>query len=267
MGVSRNIYKIAKAKKISLKKLSSMVEMPYTTLYNEIKRDTNVKNIVRIAEALECSVYTLYDDKATDELMDKLLGKKGCVEILPIKMNDGNIKDEAHQLIDKYFMPAKAIIVKDFLNTYGFWDAPASTKYHGNHPGGLAEHSLAVAKNLLMLTEKLGLKWDNPGSPVVVGLLHDVCKMDQYKLIGTENGYQYVYTNDSIYSHHGEKSICMLASCVTLTQEEIACIRWHMGAYETDTNEWKYYGNAIAKYPNVLWTHTADMMASHIEGV
>ncbi len=22
-----------------------------------------------------------------------------------------------------------------------------------------------------------------------------------------------------------------------------------------------------AEYPNVLWTHTADMMASHIEGV
>ena len=42
-------------------------------------------------------------------------------------MNAENIKNEAYQLIDKYFMPAKAIIVKDFLNTYGFWDAPAST--------------------------------------------------------------------------------------------------------------------------------------------
>lgn len=39
-------------------------------------------------------------------------------------MNVENIKNEAYQLIDKYFMPAKAIIVKDFLNTYGFWDAP-----------------------------------------------------------------------------------------------------------------------------------------------
>lgn len=92
-------------------------------------------------------------------------------------MNAENIKNEAYQLIDKYFMPAKAIIVKDFLNTYGFWDAPASTKYHGNYPGGLAEHSLAVAKNLMMLTEKLDLKWDNSGSPFIVGLLHDVCKM------------------------------------------------------------------------------------------
>lgn len=187
--------------------------------------------------------------------------------------NVEQLKLEALQMIDKYFMPTKAIVVKDFLNTYRFWDAPASTKYHGNYPGGLAEHSLAVAKNLLMLTEKLDLKWDNPGSPFVVGLLHDVCKMDQYKLDDTymidlvTKGYRYSYRNDSVFSHHGEKSICMLASCVTLTPEEIACIRWHMGAYETDTNEWKYYGNAIAKYPNVLWTHTADMMASHIDGV
>lgn len=187
--------------------------------------------------------------------------------------NVEQLKLEALQMIDKYFMPTKAIIVKDFLNTYGFWNAPASTKYHGNYPGGLAEHSLAVAKNLLMLTEKLDLKWDNPGSPFVVGLLHDVCKMDQYKLDDTymidlvTKGYRYSYRNDSVFSHHGEKSICMLASCVTLTPEEIACIRWHMGAYETDTDEWKYYGNAIKKYPNVLWTHTADMMASHIDGV
>lgn len=187
--------------------------------------------------------------------------------------NVEQLKLETLQMIDKYFMPTKAIIVKDFLNTYRFWYAPASTKYHGNYPGGLAEHSLTVAKNLLMLTEKLDLKWDNPGSPFVVGLLHDVCKMDQYKLDDTymidsvTKGYRYSYRNDSVFSHHGEKSICMLASCVTLTREEIACIRWHMGAYETDTNEWKYYGNAIQKYPNVLWTHTADMMASHIDGV
>lgn len=74
------------------------------------------------------------------------------------EQNVEQLKLETLQMIDKYFMPTKAVIVKDFLNTYGFWDAPASTKYHGNYPGGLAEHSLTVAKNLLMLTEKLDLK-------------------------------------------------------------------------------------------------------------
>jgi hypothetical protein len=40
-----------------------------------------------------------------------------------------------------------------------------------------------------------------------------------------------------------------------------------MGAYETDPKMWNYYGAAIEKYHNVLFTHTADMIASKILGV
>lgn len=49
----------------------------------------------------------------------------------------------------------------------------------------------------------------------------------------------------------------------TLTEEEIMCIRYHMGAF-TDKEEWSDYTRAIHKYPNVLWTHQADMIATHI---
>jgi hypothetical protein len=66
---------------------------------------------------------------------------------------------------------------------------------------------------------------------------------------------------------HGEKSVMQLQKLVKLTDEEIICIRWHMGAFETDTKMWDYYGKAIEKYPNVLYTHTADMIASRIQGV
>lgn len=182
------------------------------------------------------------------------------------------LRTEIFDLVNKNFTMHQAIRIKAVMDSLGFFDAPASTKYHGCYPGGLAEHSLMVAKDLMMLTEKLGLKWEDNSSPLLVGLLHDICKCDQYKEnpAWTENSNEprYLYRNDSIYSHHGEKTICILASSgLILSQEEVACIRWHMGAYETDTNEWKYYGNAIAKFPNVLWTHTADMMASHIDGV
>ncbi len=175
------------------------------------------------------------------------------------------IRDRVVDMIDRHIEESKAAVIKNWLDSHKFYDAPASTKYHGAYAGGLAEHSLAVAKNLETLTEKLDLEWSNPSSPYVIGLLHDVCKADQYTYNCATGLYE--YRKDSIFSHHGEKSICMLASCLTLTEEEVACIRWHMGAYETDTKEWSYYGNAIQKYPNVLWTHTADMMASHIEGV
>ena len=42
-----------------------------------------------------------------------------------------------------------------------------------------------------------------------------------------------------------------------------ASTKYH-SAYETDTKLWNYYGKAIEKYPNVLFTHTADMMSSKI---
>ena len=49
---------------------------------------------------------------------------------------------------------------------------------------------------------------------------------------------------------------------MTLTEEEIMCIRYHMGAYEKD--DWVQFDLAIKKYPNVLFTHTADMYASKL---
>ena len=41
------------------------------------------------------------------------------------------------------------------------------------------------------------------------------------------------------------------------------CIRYHMGAF-TEKEEWRLYTRAVNQFPNVLWTHQADMIASHI---
>lgn len=151
------------------------------------------------------------------------------------------------------------------LNDLGFFTAPASTKYHGAYEGGLFDHSLATAEALVELTEKLGLKWCDPRSPYIVGMYHDLCKCDNYVWdIETD---KYIYNPDTILDGHGDKSIIMIQRFMFLTDEEIACIRWHMGAFETDTKLWNYYGRAIEKYPNVLYTHTADMIASRIKGV
>ena len=153
----------------------------------------------------------------------------------------------------------------DDLDKIGFFTAPASTKYHGAYEGGLFDHSLATAEALVELTEKLGLKWERPESPYIVGMYHDLCKCDNYvKDFETD---KYIYNPDIIIPGHGDKSVMILQKYIDLTDEEIACIRWHMGAYETDMKMWNYYGKAIEKYPNVLFTHTADMIASKIKGV
>ena len=45
--------------------------------------------------------------------------------------------------------------------------------------------------------------------------------------------------------------------------EEILCIRYHMGAF-VDQKEWNDYTRAVHMCPNILWTHTANMIAAHI---
>ena len=146
----------------------------------------------------------------------------------------------------------------DWLIDKGFKTAPASTKYHGAHEGGLYEHSCEVAGQLLILTANLELQWQRKESPMIVGMFHDLCKIDAYRATGDG----YVHNDDQLLKGHGDKSVMLLSQFMTLTDEEILCIRYHMGAYETD--EWKQYDMAIKSYPNVLWTHTADMLASKL---
>lgn len=94
-------------------------------------------------------------------------------------------------------------------------------------------------------------------------MFHDLCKIDMYKSV-SESTYEY---NDHVpFPGHGDKSVMYLATQMRLTDEEVLCIRWHMGAFD-DKENWKYYSAAVRKCPNVLWIHQADMIASQILGV
>lgn len=150
------------------------------------------------------------------------------------------------------------------IDDLGYFDAPASANHHGTNKGDLFEHSYMVAKILMDYTEKLGLTWNNPTSPIIIGLFHDLCKMDQYIYVGNDVG-KWKYRDDQMLKGHGDKSVMILSTYMTLTEEEMLCIRYHMGAYNTD--DWKQYDLAIRAYPNVLYTHTADMMASKVYNI
>ena len=153
----------------------------------------------------------------------------------------------------------------NWLEEAGYFDCPAAKSHHGNKEGGLYEHSMAVARQLDYLTKTLGLSWDTPESPYVVGLLHDVCKMDDYNY-DFVNDIGITMNPDAVYPGHGSKSVIMLAGRFPLTEEEKLCIMYHMGAF-TDKEEWGYYSRAVHENKNVLFTHTADMIASQVEGV
>lgn len=173
-----------------------------------------------------------------------------------------NIKDEIKDMLIR----ADAQSIFDWLEKAGYFEVPASASHHGNYEGALAEHCLKVAEYLQSLTDTQKLEWQRPQSPILIGLLHDVCKIDQYQKIYRDDSVKYEYKNDCLFYGHGIKSIAMIASHMILTEEEIACILYHMGAF-TDSKEWSYYSGAVRKYPNVLWTHTADMLASQVDGI
>ena len=156
----------------------------------------------------------------------------------------------------------------NWLYDHSFFVAPASTKYHGNYEGGLFDHSYTVCKELLWMTTALGLEWKRRESPFIVGMFHDLCKCDQYNVTALPDyhtAFRIEHNDETLLKGHGEKSIMMLSQIMTLTDEEVMCIRYHMGAYNTD--EWPELARAIKAYPNVLYTHTADMIASHIKGI
>ncbi len=182
-----------------------------------------------------------------------------------------------HQFAER-MSPYVSTDVLHWLTEHGFFTAPASTKYHGCHEGGLFDHSYLVAKTLCDLTVANNLKWERPESPLIVGMFHDVCKIDQYRHpkvaesvsfadkfdIYDENSWE--YNPNTLFKGHGDKSVIMLASLMKLTEEEAACIRYHMGAF-CDREQWNDYTRAVHMFSNVLWTHHADMIASHVHRV
>ena len=136
---------------------------------------------------------------------------------------------------------------------------------------------------LVELSAKNGLKWKRAESPFIVGMFHDLCKIDNYRHPITEelsveelsdgnkvyhiyDESKWEYNPNTPFKGHGDKSIILLSQHIVLTEEEALCIRYHMGAF-VEKDEWRDYTNAIHRYANVLWTHQADMLASHVVGV
>ena len=67
--------------------------------------------------------------------------------------------------------------VINFLEKSDFFIAPASTRFHGDHEGGLVEHSLKVYEILKHKVEHCIMNIDIPEeSIIIIGLLHDMGK-------------------------------------------------------------------------------------------
>ena len=163
----------------------------------------------------------------------------------------------------------------EFIQKTDFFKAPASTRFHGDHEGGLVEHSIKVYE---ILKHKVETNIEpikvSEESLIIIALLHDLCKANFYKVdyrnaknaLGVWEKVPYYTVDDTIPYGHGEKSVMMITEYMKLTSEEKYCIRWHMGFTEPK-EQYTTLGLAYKKYPLALLTHEADLEATYFYNI
>lgn len=158
-----------------------------------------------------------------------------------------------------------------FLEKTDFFEAPASTRFHGDYKGGLLEHSMKVYEIFKEKVKNASIEINVPEDTIIItALLHDICKTNFYKVdyrnakneLGVWEKVPYYTIEDQIPYGHGEKSVMMITEYIKLTPEEKYAIRWHMG-YTEPKELYNTIGAAYKKYPLALLMHEADLEATY----
>lgn len=159
----------------------------------------------------------------------------------------------------------------NFLEKTDFFEAPASTRFHGDYKGGLVEHSMKVYEILKEKVKNASTEINvSEDTIIITALLHDICKANFYKVdyrnakneLGVWEKVPYYTIDDQIPYGHGEKSVMMLTEYIKLTPEEKYAIRWHMGFTEPK-EVYSTIGVAYKKYPLALLVFEADLEATY----
>lgn len=175
------------------------------------------------------------------------------------------------------------------LESSDFFTAPASTKYHGSFEGGLCAHSISVYYNLKNLITMKGMESTiDPDTILILGLLHDMSKMNFYKKdyrnkkVYSETGSKYddggrydwvveqtysVISQDErfLFGNHEETSEYMVSQYVPLSYIESAAIINHHAGMSFDSTE--IAPQILQRYSIAALLHIADMLASYIENI
>lgn len=203
----------------------------------------------------------------------------GSLKVNTVKAN----KEEFCRLLRSTGRDGVEYVIED-LEKLGFFEAPASTRFHLCSEGGLVEHSLNVCRAALGLREMtIKMRPDmaehlKEDSVILCALLHDVNKAEIYKPVikrrrnAMGTGWEDYETYDVDYSNfpmgHGEKSvIVLLLSGLQLKDEEMLAIRWHMAAWDLAFQSPESKNNlnvARDKYPLCGLIQCADTIASSV---
>lgn len=187
--------------------------------------------------------------------------------------------------------------IKYLVEETDFFDAPASTRFHGSFEGGLALHSINVRERLFEeVSREKGKDFalENILSLNVISLFHDVCKAnfyvkgykaqkcyDENKVNGApayavkkDARGQFIWEDKVVYEiddkfpyGHGEKSVYIITKYMKLTDEEALAIRWHMGSFDDSVKSGYRIDGVYKKCPLALLLHIADMKSTHLDEV
>lgn len=189
------------------------------------------------------------------------------------------VKDKVLELINENVHREGTDKLVNWLKSSDFFYAPASTKFHLSCEGGLAKHSLNVLSRLIReVINEFGSVEDSPYSMeslVIVGLMHDLCKVGFYKKsmrnqkneeTGQWEKVPFYMVEDELPIPHGPKSQYILRSFIQLSREESVAIISHMGGFDSSVKGGEYaISNALGKYTLALLLHVADLKATNID--
>lgn len=224
-----------------------------------------------------------------------------------VDMDPRRIRDHFHQYeinliseltaeghsIDDAFQLGHALI------DMGFLEAPASTTHHLAIPGGLAEHSMNVGETLCDLVNKTQALVPRSAC-YIIGLLHDLCKLDIYDFDDTGELVWHPHTqSDAVEEFGAERAdwihgpLSRLRAKRLIETTPIAClnndrglktrvldaIEFHMGLYDPEmrindpsdvdavacASRLRYrFLKACDNDRLVQLTHLADLYATHV---
>lgn len=172
-----------------------------------------------------------------------------------------------------------------WLDSTDFYTAPASTKYHGSHPGGLVDHCLAVYHELIFLMHGFNGFVDSEHAPkwheksearytmenvAIAALFHDLCKVNTYKQefknVKKDGEWisepYYTVHPDFQFGGHGSKSVYQCMRFIQLLPCEAAAINAHMGAFDMST--YSQPANVYGENPLAWLLHVADESATYV---
>ena len=191
------------------------------------------------------------------------------------------MKQRFIELFRQYITRPGADELLKWLEDSDFFSAPASTRFHGCHEGGLCEHSVHVWEEMVRLLRAYPEIQTTGATVAIVSLRHDLCKVGVYKpeLKSRKTGRTqrngkpewedyigYGFDEDFSYGGHGSKSVYLAQRFIPLTEEEAVAINCHMGFADRSPNDYSL-GSAYEQFPLAWLLHVADESATYIREV